>query len=69
MTAYPTSTSIRAAGYSAPDRVMRIQYIEGRVYDYKNVPPSVYEEFLKADSKGQFVNWEIKPNFDYEEVG
>jgi hypothetical protein len=48
---------------------MRIQYIEGRVYDYKNVPPSVYEEFLKADSKGQFVNWEIKPNFDYEEVG
>jgi hypothetical protein len=68
MIPYPTSTSIKAVGYSASHQVMRIRYIEGRAYDYNNVPPAVYEGFLKAASKGQFVNWEIKPNFDYQET-
>jgi hypothetical protein len=68
MIPYPTSTSIAAAGYSAVLQIMRIRYIEGRVYDYKNVPRAVYEAFVDADSKGQFVNWHIKPHFEYEEL-
>jgi hypothetical protein len=68
MMLYPGSRSIAAAGYSAGRRVMRIRYIEGREYDYMNVPPAVYEDFLEADSKGQFVNWRIKPHYPYKEA-
>jgi hypothetical protein len=68
MRRYPTSRSIAAAGYSAARHVMRIRYIEGREYEYIGVPPEVYSAFLKAHSKGQFVNWHIKPRYDYEEI-
>jgi len=47
---------------------MHIRYAGGRLYAYKDVPPAIYRDFLEADSKGQFVNWHIKPNFDYEEI-
>jgi len=47
---------------------MRIEYAGGRMYDYKQVPSAVYAHFLEADSKGRFVNWHIKPKFDYEEI-
>jgi hypothetical protein len=68
MRRYPTSESIAAAGYSASRHVMRIRYIEGREYDYFDVPPQAYSAFLDAESKGQFVNWHIKPHYDYEEI-
>jgi len=32
------------------------------------VPPEVVNEFLDAESHGQFVNGRIKPNYDYREV-
>jgi hypothetical protein len=38
------------------------------MYDYVRVPSAVYGHFLEADSKGRFVNWHIKPKFDYEEI-
>ena len=68
MIPYPKSTSIVEAGYSPDRQVFRARFPQGRMYDYLNVPPDVYQAFLEAESKGQFVNWEIKPNFDYEEI-
>jgi hypothetical protein len=65
---YPGSRSIEAAGYLSARRLMHIRYAGGRLYAYKDVPPAIYRDFLEADSKGQFVNWHIKPNFDYEEI-
>ena len=47
---------------------MRIRYAGGRLYEYKDVPPATYQDFLAAESKGQFVNWHIKPYYDCEEV-
>ena len=68
MRPYPGSSSIVAAGYSANDRVFRARFPRGREYDYLNVPPKVYRGVLDADSKGRFVNLQIKPHYDYEEV-
>ena len=68
MIGYPESSSIIEAGYSPERQVFRARFPGGRMYNYLNVPPAVYQGFLDADSKGQFVNWHIKPNFDYEEI-
>ena len=40
----------------------------GMKYFYENVPKSVYDSFMSADSKGIFLNKEIKPNYSYKQV-
>jgi hypothetical protein len=62
------STAIARVGYDTEKRILRVEYRSGRAYDYFDVPPQVYEQLLSADSAGEFVNLEIKPNYDYIEV-
>lgn len=62
------STAIARTGYSGAKRILRLEYRNGRIYDYFDVPPEIYKEMLSADSAGEFVNLEIKPNYDYSEV-
>ena len=62
------SSAITSAGYDAGRRLLRLEYRNGRIYDYLNVPPEIYEDVLNADSPGEFVNLEVKPNYDYSEV-
>jgi len=47
---------------------LRITYVSGKVYDYKNVPPEVYEEMKEAESKGTFLNYRIKGKYRYKRV-
>ena len=57
------SSSIAAAAYDRDERTLRITFKPGRAearggrYDYLKVPPDVVDEFLDAESHGQFVNW------------
>lgn len=62
------SSSIAAGGYHAPSRVLRLRYIDGDVYDYRNVPQVVFHNLLGAPSKGQFVNARVKPYYRYVRV-
>ena len=62
------STSIAAAGYDACDKVLRIRFVNGRTYDYRGVPPHVFAAFEAADSKGRFVNFDIKPHYPYQRL-
>ena len=68
------STSIVAAAYDRRRRTLRVTFKPGRAahrggtYNYLDVPPSVVDDFLKADSLGRFVNWHIKPHYRYVRV-
>jgi hypothetical protein len=68
------SRSIAAAAYDRDEETLRITFKpnkaerRARTYDYLEVPPDVVDEFLDAESHGQFVNWRIKPNYDCREV-
>ncbi|MDB5862580.1 MAG: hypothetical protein JWO70_386, partial [Betaproteobacteria bacterium] len=63
------SSAIARAGYDVPRKILRLEYRNGRIYDYSKVPPPIYKRLLNADSAGEFVNLEIKPNYDCSEVG
>ncbi len=55
------SSALDAAGYDAERRELHVAYKGGRAYVYLDVPPETYEAFLRAPSKGTFVNAEVKP--------
>lgn len=66
MTAFPESTAITRAAYH-PDRAMLdVWYEGGDRYSYFRVPLRIYRQLCVAPSAGEFVNREIKPNYEYE---
>jgi hypothetical protein len=55
--------------YDPKRHVLTIVYVSGNVYDYKNVPGSVYRKMKAASSKGEYLNEHIKGKYPYEKVG
>ena len=60
------SSNIAAIGYDHELSELFVQYKNGMTYKYKEVPTNIYERFLKAESKGKFMNEEVKPFYDYD---
>jgi KTSC domain len=63
------SSSIAAIGYERPHRLLLVQYRDsGETYVYFDVPPRVFAALQRAESKGRFVNAEIKGHYHYERL-
>ena len=63
------SSNIAAIGYDDDELYeLFVQYKNGMTYKYKEVPTNIYESFLKAESKGKFMNEEVKPFYDYDHL-
>ena len=63
------SSWIDSGTYDPTSNTMQLDLLGGRSYMYFSVPPSIWEQFKSASSKGQFVNRVIKGGFfPYQEV-
>jgi hypothetical protein len=62
------SSSIASVGYDGAANVLELEYRNGKVYRYLNVPAAAHRLLLQAPSIGDFVNSVIKPRFDAERV-
>jgi hypothetical protein len=62
------SSVVAAIRYDATISTLRVIYVSGSVYDYKQVPEKVYKEMRTASSKGEFLNKHIKPNYEFEKI-
>ena len=57
------SSSVEAVGYE--NGMLVVRFKSGEYYIYQGVPESKYEELLKAESVGKFLNESIKPNYTF----
>lgn len=61
LTENPTSTTnveeprTLAAGYDRKNFILTIQFRDGTLYNYYDVPPSIWREFRFAESKGKYM--------------
>jgi len=62
------SSVVATIRYYATISTLRVIYVSGSVYDYKQVPEKVYKEMRTASSKGEFLNKRIKPNYEFEKI-
>lgn len=62
------SSNIQAIGYDEADQTLYVEFIDSGTYAYSPVPASTHEELMAADSKGSYLNREIKPNYDCRSV-
>lgn len=62
------SSNIAALGYNIPQQMLIVDFLGGARYHYFDVAFNIFEEFLSAESKGRFLNSDIKGNFNYQRV-
>ena len=60
------SSVAAAMKYDPGTSTLRIIFVSGIVYDYKNVPRKVYKAMKVASSKGIFLNIQIKGKYEFE---
>ncbi len=62
-----SSSNIVSIGYSKEAMILEVEYHHG-VYQYMEVPESVYWDLMNVASKGTFMNQLIKPQFTCVQV-
>lgn len=66
---FVASSCIEAIGYDANTRELHVRFLEsGETYVYYNVDQWVFEEFQHADSKGTYLNTDIKGSYQYDKL-
>ncbi|MBX9851434.1 MAG: KTSC domain-containing protein [Cytophagaceae bacterium] len=63
------SRIVHAVGYDPAYLLLEVRFrISKKIYGFLNVPKQVYDDFMKARSKGQFFNYYIKNNYTFIEI-
>ncbi len=63
-----SSSNIASIGYDQKTQTLEVEFLKSGVYQYFDVPQAVYEEFIKAESKGKYLANQIKGNYRYARV-
>jgi hypothetical protein len=62
------SSNLKEVGYDAVARVLEIEFHSGGIYQYSNVPETIYLGLLGASSKGSYFHDNIKERYPYRKT-
>lgn len=63
---YVDSSNVEAIGYDPARQELHVRFLKsGETYVYYNVEEWVFDEMMQADSKGTYLNANIKGCYDY----
>jgi len=63
-----SSTNLSRVRYDESSLTLEIEFQGGRVYQYFDLPKHIFEELVRADSKGKFFHEQIKGHYRYARV-
>ena len=55
-----TSSNILSIGYDPDNMILEVEFTTGAVYQYYDVPQSIYDGLMAADSHGTFLSSYVK---------
>lgn len=62
------SEMLQYVGYNAKQKILEVVFNSGERYQYFEVPASVYDELMSADSIGQYMHRHIIGHYDYQRI-
>ena len=62
------SSVVSAIIYDRATSTLRVIFVSGSIYDYKNVPVKIFEAMKLSDSKGAYLNHHIKGHYEFEKI-
>jgi hypothetical protein len=57
------SSAIASIGYSKRRHILEVEFLNGAIYRYLEVPPSIYRELISAGSKARYYDANIKGHY------
>lgn len=64
----PESSNISGFGYEENTRTLRVEFKNGSLYDYFDIPEFIFDGMRSAGSKGQYLAQNIKGTYRYAKV-
>jgi hypothetical protein len=58
-----TSSNIRSIGFEPESETLEVEFKSGGLYQYANVPKSLFDRFMAASSKGRFFDQYVRDKF------
>ncbi|PSR51883.1 KTSC domain-containing protein [Adhaeribacter arboris] len=65
---FVSSSNLYTVGYNDGISILEIQFRNGSIYQYFNVPLSVYQALMNAGSHGQYFSYFIKDRYRYRRI-
>lgn len=65
---YVASSNIASIGYDETTETLEVEFLNGAIYQYYNVPINMHKQLMQEGSKGQFLNTYIKNAYPYSRV-
>ena len=62
------SSHMKSMGYSKDDQILEVEFKNGDVYQYLDVPLTVFAELTRSTSKGKFMHRHIRGKYQYKRV-
>ncbi|MEO7978754.1 KTSC domain-containing protein [Flavobacterium sp.] len=66
---YVESTMIRSYGFDSSTSILEVEFNNGAIWHYFDIPESVFYEMKSAGSCGKFFNANIKGHYAEGQVG
>jgi len=61
-------TNIKSITYDSQIRVLKVEFINGKKFQYLDVPEHLYNILMSLDFKDQFLNDEIRFGYLYQKI-
>lgn len=63
-----TASIINKIGYDAKTKTLAVEFKGTGIYLYSEVPATIFDELLKAESVGKYFTATIKDKFEFTKV-
>lgn len=63
-----SSSNVKSIGYDINTSILEVEFKNGRVYQYFNVPINVYNALINSSSIGKYLNSNIVGVYKYTEL-
>ena len=60
-----TSSNVASIGYDPKSMLLEVEFKNGSIYQYFDVPENEYLNVISAESIGRYLNQNIKNNYRY----
>lgn len=62
------SSNVAEVGYDASTMTLEVKFNNGSIYQYFDVPETVYQGLMRASSVGTYLSSQIKNNYRYSQI-
>lgn len=65
---FPDSTNVFCVEYDFPEKVLTVEFANGGIYEYRQVPVEVWRNIQRADSAGKVIAAEVRGKYQSKKI-